>query len=439
MSNRFGRWWCTVSIACVAAAVGAVSSESDLRALELSEYWRMPRVFKYDDYDICLNDNPTIPSVYCVVKAVIRPDNSSEVWSLIERISSKWKVMLNHAHLDRGVCVRDCEMRLQHLSGRLNGSELLVPKFNTSYRRYSDLSTMIVINGTQIVTTFFAISAMLLVLFFMQKVEETKKKVGIAEIFIISVARYVRLTPVYAFVMLFEATWVVRLADGPLWQKGFETGRSYCRKNWWVNLLYINNYYKVDEPCMLHTWYLAADFHLFVYGLVLCAVIARFPKVRNALLGTLLVLSYLATAAIIYLKEYDAIPIFAAEQIRYFFWYWDVYRDAYVPSHMYLVNYTFAIACAFYYMHLAKTRTNYHWGAIWAASMLLSYLVAWVLCLVLESPFMALQRQLFKRHSRSSDETDHSSSAGDNGIDNTYCEHPDEKSYKPNVIFSQRF
>lgn len=51
---------------------------------------------------------------------------------------------------------------------------------------------MIVINGTQIVTTFFAISAMLLVLFFMQKVEETKKKVGIAEIFIISVARYVR-------------------------------------------------------------------------------------------------------------------------------------------------------------------------------------------------------------------------------------------------------
>lgn len=135
--------------------------------------------------------------------------------------------------------------------------------------------------------------------------------------------------------MLFEATWVVRLADGPLWQKGFETGRSYCRKNWWVNLLYINNYYKVDEPvsadqevgkqtikfdilfhysqCMLHTWYLAADFHLFVYGLVLCAVIARFPKVRNALLGTLLVLSYLATAAIIYLKEYDAIPIFAAE------------------------------------------------------------------------------------------------------------------------------
>lgn len=100
----------------------------------VSEYWRMPRVFKYDDYDICLNDNPTIPSVYCVVKAVIRPDNSSEVWGLIERISSKWKIKLNHAHLDRGVCVRDCEMRLQRLSGRLNDSELLVPKFNTSYR-----------------------------------------------------------------------------------------------------------------------------------------------------------------------------------------------------------------------------------------------------------------------------------------------------------------
>uniref|UniRef100_A0A182LZ52 Acyltransferase 3 domain-containing protein n=1 Tax=Anopheles culicifacies TaxID=139723 RepID=A0A182LZ52_9DIPT len=414
----------------------------------------------------------------------------------------------------------------------------------TIENRYSEISTMIVINGTQIVTTFFAISALLLVLFFMEKVEETKKKVGIWEICIISAARYVRLTPVYAFVMLFEATWAVRLGDGPLWQKGFETGRTYCRANWWANLLYINNYYKADEPCMLHTWYLAADFHLFVYGLVLCAVIARYPKMRNLLLGTLLVLSYAATSAIIYLKEYDAVPIFAPEQIRYFFWYWGVYKDAYVPTHMYLVNYTFGIACAFYYRHVIKSNTNFHWfvkafwfgclfmipalfatgyifyhnqfatpslwmallfpfirllysaiifftgvglsfrfiklftrladipfytiigrltysaylchlclikmslfntrsffryalidiGSIWAASMLLSYLVAWMLCLVLESPFVALQRQLFKRHTRSSDDTEHSSSGGDIGTDTSYCEHPDEKNYNPNDI-----
>uniref|UniRef100_A0A182KD11 Acyltransferase 3 domain-containing protein n=1 Tax=Anopheles christyi TaxID=43041 RepID=A0A182KD11_9DIPT len=675
MSNRLVElWWFVGLIACGVVTVGGASSE-------MSEYWRMPRVFKYEDYDICLNDNPTIPSVYCVVKAVIRPDNTSDVWGLIERISSKWKVKMNHAHLDRGICVRDCQMRLQLLSGRQNNSELLVPKFNTSYRytfkpgtfrdidhyrqnysqllemcvnlelseefglkaqteieycdsntvsypidwleimfivvmlaiagivfassvydfrcktthgldhykqdlpsrkqmylvsfsiirnwyrittrgddqlshdlryihtirmivfmgvtlghvlfyaqprtalaienRYSDLSTMILINGTQIVTTFFAISAMMLVLFFTQKVEETKKKVGIREIIIISIARYVRLTPVYAFVMLFEATWVVRLSDGPLWQKGFETGRSYCRKNWWVNMLYINNYYKVDEPCMLHTWYLAADFHLFVYGLVLCALIARFPKIRNALLGVLLVLTYLATAAIIYVKEYDAIPIFAAEQIRYFFWYWNVYRDAYVPSHMYLVGWfatylmipaLFAAGYFFYHYEFAtpslwmallfpcirllysaiifiggvglsfrflklltrladipfhtiigrltysaylchlcliklslfNTRSFLSYtmidiGSIWAASILLSYLLAWVLCLVLESPFVALQRQLFKRQTRSSDETEHSSSATDTGTYNTYCEHPDEKGYRPNVIFSQRF
>uniref|UniRef100_A0A182P598 Acyltransferase 3 domain-containing protein n=1 Tax=Anopheles epiroticus TaxID=199890 RepID=A0A182P598_9DIPT len=546
MSNYFRRVWCMVSIAF--AVVGVVSGEMislhlesskwlliycDVTLVLVSEYWRMPRVFKYDDYDVCLNDNPTIPSVYCVVKAVVRPDNGSEVWGMIERISANWKVKLNHAHLDRGICVRDCETRLRQMSGRLNDSELLVPKFNVSYRytfnpgtfrdidlyrhnysqllekcvnmelseefglkaqteieycdsntvsypidwleitflvvmlaiagivlassvydfrcktthgldhykqdlpstkqmylvsfsiirnwyritsrgddplshdlryihtirmivfmgvtfghvsfyaqprtaltiedRYSDLATMIVINGTQIVTTFFAISAMMLVLFFVQKVEETKKKVGAAEILIISVARYVRLTPVYAFVMLLEATWVVRMGDGPLWQKGFETGRSYCRKNWWANLLYINNYYKVDEPCMLHTWYLAADFHLFVYGLLVCALITRYPKIRNALLGTLMVLSYFGTAAVIYLKEYDAIPIFAAEQIRYFFWYWNVYQDAYVPTHMYLVNYTFAIACAFYYMHLAKTRTNYNAliKVCWFASFLL--------------------------------------------------------------------
>uniref|UniRef100_A0A4Y0BIS8 Acyltransferase 3 domain-containing protein n=1 Tax=Anopheles funestus TaxID=62324 RepID=A0A4Y0BIS8_ANOFN len=617
--------------------VDNVRSESDTDALALSEYWRMPRVFKYDDYDICLNDNPSIPSVYCVVKAVIRPDNTSDVWGQIERISAKWKIKLNHAHLDRGICVRDCEMRLGLMSGRLNDSELLVPKFKTNYRytfnpgtfrdideyrhNYSELLEKCVnvelideyglkaqteieycdsnaisypIDWLEITFLVLAITiagivlassvydfrcktthgldhykhdlatskqmylvsfsiirncAMLLVLFFMDKVEETKKKVGILEICIISAARYVRLTPVYAFVMLFEATWVVRLGDGPLWQKGFETGRTYCRANWWANLLYINNYYKADEPCTAHSWYLAADFHLFVYGLVLCAVIARYPKVRNLLLGTLVVLSYAATAAIIYVKAYDAVPVFPPEQVRYFFWYWAVYKDLYVPTHMYLVNYTLAIAFAFYYRHLLKTRTNCHWlikvfwfgsllmipalfamgyifyhfefatpslwmallfpfirllysviiffggvglsfrfaklltrladipfhtiigrltysaylchlclikmslfntrsffryalidiGAIWAASMLLSYLVAWVLCLVLESPFVALQRQLFKRHARPSDETEDSSNGGDVGTDTSYCEHPDEKSYQPNVIFSQRF
>ncbi|XP_049292985.1 nose resistant to fluoxetine protein 6-like isoform X3 [Anopheles funestus] len=739
MANRLERLCWVMLLLTGSITVDNVRSESDTDALALSEYWRMPRVFKYDDYDICLNDNPSIPSVYCVVKAVIRPDNTSDVWGQIERISAKWKIKLNHAHLDRGICVRDCEMRLRLMSGRLNDSELLVPKFKTNYRytfnpgtfrdideyrynysellekcvnvelideyglkaqteieycdsnaisypidwleitflvlaitiagivlassvydfrcktthgldhykhdlttskqmylvsfsiirnwyritsrgddqlshdlrcihairmivfmgvtlghvvfyaqprtaftienRYNELSTMIIINGSQIVTTFFAISAILLVLFFMDKVEETKKKVGILEICIISAARYVRLTPVYAFVMLFEATWVVRLGDGPLWQKGFETGRTYCRANWWANLLYINNYYKADEPCTAHSWYLAADFHLFVYGLVLCAVIARYPKVRNLLLGTLVVLSYAATAAIIYVKAYDAVPVFPPEQVRYFFWYWAVYKDLYVPTHMYLVNYTLAIAFAFYYRHLLKTRTNCHWlikvfwfgsllmipalfamgyifyhfefatpslwmallfpfirllysviiffggvglsfrfaklltrladipfhtiigrltysaylchlclikmslfntrsffryalidivsrpnislficdsyfcfqfeilitcpsssqGAIWAASMLLSYLVAWVLCLVLESPFVALQRQLFKRHARPSDETEDSSNGGDVGTDTSYCEHPDEKSYQPNVIFSQRF
>uniref|UniRef100_A0A182JDV2 Acyltransferase 3 domain-containing protein n=1 Tax=Anopheles atroparvus TaxID=41427 RepID=A0A182JDV2_ANOAO len=710
MGSPLGSFWFLVPV------VGAILVTMTPRAidgqlLELSEYWRMPRVFQYDDYDICLNDNPSVPSVYCVVKAVVRPDNASDVWRIIERASDNWKVHVNHAHLDRGFCVRDCERRLESLraSGRLNDSELLVPKFKTNIRytfpsgtfrnlelyrqnysellekcvnaelsdqyglkaqteieycdnnttsypidwleitfilvglaivgivtvsswydfrcktthglehykhdlpsskqmflvsfsfirnwyrikcrgddqlshdlryihtirmlvffgvtlghtlfyaqprtaltiekRFYDLPTMVLINGFQIVTTFFAISGLLLVLFFMQKAEQTKKPVGVIEILIISAARYVRLTPVYAFVMLFEASWLIHLGNGPLWQKGFESGRTYCRENWWANLLYINNYYKVDQPCMLHTWYLAADFHLFVYGLVLCALIMRFPKIRNVLLGTMLLLSYAVTAIIIYIKEYDAIPIFTPEQIRYWFWYWPVYKDTYVPSHMYVVNYTCAIALTFYYIHLSKTRTSYHWfvkacwlasflvipamfaagyifyhnrfttpsiwmallfpfirllftaivffvgiglsfrfvklltrwadipfytiigrltysaylvhlclvkmavfntrsffryqtidiGTIWASSVVLSYMVAWVLCLVLESPFIALQRQLFKRHVRSADETDNSSSGEDHGTDTSYCEHPDEKNSMPNVIFSQRF
>lgn len=97
----------------------------------------MPRVFHFDDYDECLRDDPSVPDVYCMVKAVVQPNASSPAWNVIADFSSNWKQHVNHAHLDRGLCLSGCIRLLDELE-RANVTQqelqsLIVPKFQIDF------------------------------------------------------------------------------------------------------------------------------------------------------------------------------------------------------------------------------------------------------------------------------------------------------------------
>lgn len=51
--------------------------------------------------------------------------------------------------------------------------------------------------------------------------------------------------------MLLEATDIVNSTNGPLWHKINEPRTSFCRKHWWTNLLFLNNYLYTSEPVRL--------------------------------------------------------------------------------------------------------------------------------------------------------------------------------------------
>lgn len=61
------------------------------------------------------------------------------------------------------------------------------------------------------------------------------------------VNRLKRILPVYLFVMLVTATLYRRIQLGPLYDRIVGIEASNCRNNWWVNLLFLNNYVKVNE------------------------------------------------------------------------------------------------------------------------------------------------------------------------------------------------
>lgn len=106
---------------------------------------------------------------------------------------------------------------------------------------------MFTLNGMTIVQTFFTISGFLLTVQFLDMTNSFKKKVNFSYIFYAILYRFIRLSPVYAFMIFFDATWLIRMNEGPGWKRIAESERYFCRKNWWTNLLYLNNYVNVPE------------------------------------------------------------------------------------------------------------------------------------------------------------------------------------------------
>lgn len=56
-----------------------------------------------------------------------------------------------------------------------------------------------------------------------------------------------RILPTYIAIILIFAFILPYMGDGPLWKLIVYPEAEFCRKNWWTNLLFINNYVNSNE------------------------------------------------------------------------------------------------------------------------------------------------------------------------------------------------
>ena len=135
-------------------------------------------------------------------------------------------------------------------------------------------------NGFFAVDTFFLLSGLLVAYLSMRQM---KRKKGRFPFLTYYLHRYLRLTPTYAFVLFFIWLLMMHLADGQIyflltWENsGFY---QHCKKYWWTNLLYINNFYpwRLDDECMDWSWYLANDMQFYIFSpLILIPLYFLFP------------------------------------------------------------------------------------------------------------------------------------------------------------------
>lgn len=66
------------------------------------------------------------------------------------------------------------------------------------------------------------------------------------------------------------------LSEGPMWPEmvSKRIGDS-CRKNWWSNILFINNIFKESEICLPSSWFVSILMQLFVIGSVIIVISSK--------------------------------------------------------------------------------------------------------------------------------------------------------------------
>ena len=96
------------------------------------------------------------------------------------------------------------------------------------------------------VDIFFVFSGMLVSYTFMNEMSKGKK----FNLLFHFIHRYLRLTPALAIMLLFNATLFSRIGSGPLWKQYSHSTEEACRDNWWKFLLFINNWFPIEQVCL---------------------------------------------------------------------------------------------------------------------------------------------------------------------------------------------
>lgn len=160
--------------------------------------------------------------------------------------------------------------------------------------------------------TFLVIGGFLTAYIFMLRSDKDDTSSGVL-FFKGIVGRYCRLAPVQALVILFHSTWLYRLGSGPFGDHINYTEKQFCLENWWTNLLFIDNCWNVDRKCLIHSFYLEADFWLRILAILCLVSFIRKPVSRVWILGRVLCFSLIAFGYTVYDNNLEAIAIFPPE------------------------------------------------------------------------------------------------------------------------------
>ncbi|XP_001237269.4 nose resistant to fluoxetine protein 6 [Anopheles gambiae] len=246
------------------------------------------------------------------------------------------------------------------------GGPLLNPAFFREQSRL--LQNAFLLNSPLLVDTFLLLSGFLFARLLLLELDKRQGRLNFGLLYLF---RYVRLTPAYLAVIALYATWLPRLGDGPLWTERMELEQRRCRQSWWLNVLYVNNYFGTDSVCMFQSWYLATDTQLFLLAPVLLYPMWRYGhRVALLLVGCATGVSIAVPFFITYVRRLDPTFMVFTDEVHDLQAN-DYFVNVYGKTHLRATAYLFGLLVGYlvHWMQIKNVRIGRRkLAACWAAA-----------------------------------------------------------------------
>ncbi|RLU19477.1 hypothetical protein DMN91_008034 [Ooceraea biroi] len=219
-------------------------------------------------------------------------------------------------------------------------------------RMHHDWINMFVLNANISTDIFFLLSGVVLAYNELLKKERVSNWHFISQLYF---RRYLRLTPAYAMMIGFYATLFYKFGTGPHWDLIAGTNRDFCRENWWLNLLYVHNYFKLDRMCMSQSWYLSVDMQLiWLSPLILYPMLKLKRDYFIIILIFCLFLSFLLPFGITYALKLPGTMLYYKDQTDLANVYVQIYSTVYCRFGTYVIG--LGLGYILYKTHVDKVK-----------------------------------------------------------------------------------
>lgn len=260
----------------------------------------------------------------------------------------------------RVICI--CMIITDHRFGTFLSNAIM--NFNEVEEQYRSTLGTLFFHGDLFVDSFFILSGILVTYCLLIQFDKKVLNPG----FII-LMRYIRLTPMYAYVIYFCATMFYFVGHGPMWKTIIAPEVQDCRENWWTSLLYVSNYVNADHMCMVHSWYLPCDFHYFIVAIFLCLLISKKKKTGLILLGITFITSIVVPFVIVFVNTRPAVLFFYLDFIRSPKTHPD-FLLTYVKSHARSTPYFVGMVAGYLFYRMRERKANLTWVSVLNVSVL---------------------------------------------------------------------
>ncbi|XP_074598960.1 nose resistant to fluoxetine protein 6-like isoform X2 [Brevipalpus obovatus] len=172
--------------------------------------------------------------------------------------------------------------------------------------------------------------------------------------------RYLRFAPGMLSIMALEQIWPI-IATGPMVSEVRDNVYRNCERNWWKNLIFFNNFDRLTEMCLTHTWYISADFQLFILAVVVIGILNSHKKTGILLIYTIIATGMIFTGWVAFNESHVPAIILANKDWGFL----DFIDYSYLPTTPHMTPYFMGILVAYYERNkirvLSKTTRKLLW------------------------------------------------------------------------------